>query len=109
VNGTVQSEQRIYWHRALPPLEAEFIAEHVVEADSGRAAGVFVHGDDMWNRCYASLMTAAEARLTQEIARLGGDCAHVHGESIAPKHDYATGESWLHGRFTYTLFRRPGS
>jgi hypothetical protein len=45
--------------------------------------------------------------LIQEIARLGGDYAHVHDESIVPKHDAASGESWLHGRFTYILYRHP--
>jgi hypothetical protein len=51
-------------------------------------------------------MANAESRLIQEIARLGGDYAHVHDESIAPKHDAAAGTSWLHGRFTYMLYRR---
>jgi hypothetical protein len=99
------SQGPIYWHRELPPLDAEFMAEDVVEADSTRVATS--HGDEIWESCYADLMTRTEARLVQEIARLGGDCAHVLSESITPKHDQATGESWLHGRFTYTLFTRP--
>ena len=52
------------------------------------------------------LMENAERRLAQEITRLGGDCAHVHGEAIEPRHDYATGEAWLRGRFSYMLYRR---
>jgi hypothetical protein len=98
---------RIYWHRELPPVRAEFMADLVVEADSVRVTGGFVHADDTWGRCHADLMDKAEARLMQEISRLGGDCAHVHGESITPKHDDTTGESWLHGRVTYALLRRP--
>ena len=98
--------KRIFWHRQLPPLTAEFMAEHTVEADSDRVAGAFVHGDELWGRCYDDLMTRTDARLLQEIARLGGDYAHVHDESIVPKHDPTTGDSWLHGRFTYTLYRR---
>ena len=42
-----------------------------------------------------------------EVARLGGDFAHVHDEVIVPKHDDAAGEAWLHGRFSYMLYRRP--
>jgi hypothetical protein len=91
----------------LPPLEAEPAGEHTVEADSSRVAGTLTHRDELWGRCYGELMTRAEARLIQEIVRRGGDYAHVHDESIVPKHDAATGESWLHGRFTYILYRRP--
>jgi len=46
-------------------------------------------------------------RLTHEIARLGGHCAHVHGESIDIRHDDAAGEAWLYGRFSFMLYRRP--
>ena len=107
MNTAVPDSKRIYWHRYLPPITAEFMAEHTVEADSGRVAGTLSHRDELWGRCYGELMTRAEARLTQEIARLGGDYAHVHDESIVPKHDAALGESWLHGRFTYILYREP--
>ena len=107
MSTAVQDAKRIYWHRQLPPLSAEFMAEHTIEADSDRVAGAFVRGDEVWGRSYDDLMTRTEARLLQEIARLGGDYAHVHDESIAPKHDAATGQSWLHGRFTYMLYRRP--
>jgi hypothetical protein len=34
------SDQKIvYWHRELPPLEAEIVAEHSVEANSSRVPG----------------------------------------------------------------------
>ena len=52
-------------------------------------------------------MAETTHRLEQEIARLGGDYAHVLSESIEPRHDETTGEAWLHGAFTYTLFREP--
>ena len=29
----------VYWHRELPPLEAELVAEHTVEANSSRVPG----------------------------------------------------------------------
>lgn len=101
----VQEDPRIvYWHRELPPLDARFIAEHTIEATSSRVPGTLAHRNDLWHRCYNELMTNTERRLGQEVARLGGQCAHVHDESIGPKHDAATGEAWLHGRFTYTLY-----
>jgi hypothetical protein len=99
--------KKIYWHRELPPLRAEIIGEHVVEAVSGRVPGTFSHRDELWDRCYADLMDAAHARLGQEIARLGGDCAHVLSEVIDARHDDARGEMWLRGRFTYVLYRLP--
>jgi hypothetical protein len=99
--------QIVYWHRDLPPLDAELVAEHTVEADSSRVAGTLAHRDELWDRCYMELMTVSASRLAQEVARLGGDYAHVHDEAITPKHDDAAGEAWLHGRFTYVLYRRP--
>jgi hypothetical protein len=96
----------VYWHRELPPLDAELVAEHTVEADSGRVPGTIAHRDELWDQCYRDLMTKAESRLMQEVARLAGHFAHVHDEAIEPKHD-ATGEAWLHGRFSYMLYRRP--
>lgn len=104
---TADRAPRVFWHRQLPPLTAELMAEHTVEADSGHVAGAFVHDNELWGRSYADLMARAEARVIQEIARLGGDFAHIHDEAIVPKHNAARGESWLHGRFTYTLYRRP--
>lgn len=96
----------VFWHRDLPPLEADLVAEHTVEATSGRVPGTLAHRDELWDQCYRELMANAEKRLVQEIARLGGDFAHVHDEAIDPRHDDAAGEAWLHGRFTYVLYRR---
>jgi hypothetical protein len=96
----------VYWHRDLPPLNAEVLAEHTVEADSSRVPGTLAHRDELWDRCYGELMAAAERRLIQEVDRLGGDYAHIYDEELGPKHDDAAGEAWLHGRFTYMLYRR---
>lgn len=96
----------VYWHRELPPLGAETMGEHVLEADSPRIPGNLGHRDDLWHRCYADLMVQAGDRLEQEVLRLGGDWAHVLNESIAGKHDDRTGESWLHGQFSYVLYRK---
>jgi hypothetical protein len=52
-------------------------------------------------------MANAQQRLRQEVARLGGHYAHVLDESIDTRRDDATSEAWLHGRFTYVLYRRP--
>ena len=96
----------VYWHRELPPFDAEAIGEHIVEATSGRVPGTLAHRDELWNQCYADLMMQVCARLEQEIARLGGSYAHVFNESVDSKHDNVTGEAWLHGRFTYLLYRQ---
>jgi hypothetical protein len=97
----------VSWHRELPPLDAEVVADHTVEATSGRVPGTIAHRDELWDQCYRELMASAEHRLTQEVARLGGHFAHVHDEAIDPRHDDAAREAWLHGRFSYTLYRRP--
>ena len=97
----------VYWHRDLPPLDAELVAEHTVEANSSRVAGTLAHRDELWDQCYQELMTNTTHRLVEEVARLGGHYAHVHDEAISPKHDDAAGEAWMHGCFTYMLYRRP--
>ena len=96
----------VYWHRDLAPIDAELMAEHTVEASSSRVAGTLAHRDELWDRCYQELMANTESRLVTEVARLGGDYAHVHHEAISPKHDDAAGEAWLAGCFTYMLYRR---
>ena len=95
----------IYWHRELPPLDAEAIRQHIVEAASGRVPGTLAHRDELWSQCYEDLMAQVRNRLEQEIARLGGDYAHVLDESVESKHDVVTGEAWLHGSFIYMLYR----
>ena len=97
----------VYWHRDLPPLEAEPVAEHTIEANSGRVPGTIAHRGDLWDQCYRELMANAEDRLIQEVTRLGGQFAHVRDEAIEPKRDEAAGEAWLHGRFSYLLYQRP--
>jgi hypothetical protein len=99
----------VFWHRELPPLSAEPIAEHTVEATSDRVEGTLAHRDELWDRCYENLMNRTARRLEQEITRLGGDFAHVVHEAIDSRHDDATGEAWLHGTFGYVLYRRPPS
>jgi hypothetical protein len=102
-----EATKRVYWHRELPPPAADLVGEHVVEAVSSRVPSTLAHRDDLWDRCYSELMAAAQARLTQEISRLDGDCAHVLREAVDTRHDDATGEMWLRGRFTYMLYRVP--
>jgi hypothetical protein len=72
----------IYWHRDLPPLDAEPVAVHGVEATSVRVKNCLAHRDELWDRCYDDLMAEVRDRVHQEVARLGGDYAHVLEESI---------------------------
>jgi hypothetical protein len=95
----------VYWHRELPPRDAEPIGGHTIEATSGRVEGTLEHRDEMWDRCYRELMDRARLRLEQEIVRLGGDCAHVLSERIEPRRDDRSGEAWMYGRFDYELYR----
>jgi hypothetical protein len=46
----------IYWHRELPPSEAEPMGEQTVEATSARVPSTLAHRDELWNRCYEDLM-----------------------------------------------------
>jgi hypothetical protein len=109
MNGTnhENAPKIVYWHRALPPIDAELMAEHTIEANSSRVPGTIAHRGELWDQGYRELMATAESRLVQEVARLGGHFAHIYDEAIEPKHDDAAGEAWLHGRFSYMLYRRP--
>jgi hypothetical protein len=42
----------VYWHRELPPLEAELVAEHTVEANSSRVPGTIAHRDELWDQLH---------------------------------------------------------
>ena len=95
----------VYWHRDLPPVEADAIEDHALEAASARIPGTIAHRDELWDRCYQDLMVNTERRLEQEVARLGGHFAHVLREQIEAKHDDVANESWLSGRFDYVLLR----
>jgi len=97
--------ERIYWHRNLPPANAQAIGGHTVEASSARVSGTLEHRGDLWQRCYRELMTEAKRRLEQEITRMHGDCAHVLAEHIEPRRDERTGETWMYGRFDFELYR----
>ena len=101
----MNAPQLVYWHRELPPVEADPVAEHTVEADSVRVPGTIAHRDDLWAGCRRDLFDRVHTRLGQEITRLGGTCAHVLDERVEAKRDPASNEAWLHGRFTYMLYR----
>ena len=95
----------VYWHRELPPLGADAVGEHTLEATSARVPGTIAHRDQLWDRCRAELAINTQTRLEQEVARLGGRYAHILDEAIGTKRDEAAGEAWLHGTFTYMLYR----
>lgn len=103
---TQDTSKIIFWHRELPPVSAEPMDEHIVEADSAHVAGTIAHRDELWDQYYEDLMSKVSARLAQEVTRLGGHYAHVLDESVDSRHNDVTNESWLHGRFTYMLYRQ---
>jgi hypothetical protein len=105
-NTSAPASPIVFWHRALPPISAEVMGEHTVEATSGRVEGTIAHRNELWDRCYQELMEQARVRLEQEVGRFNGHYAHVLEEVIDTRHDDATGETWLRGRFTYVLYCR---
>lgn len=105
--GCTNQRTGVYWHRQLPPVDAEMVGEHVLEATSRRVSGSLASRDELWESCYHDLMVNAEMRLKQEMGRLAGHYAHVLHESVDSRHDDAAGEAWLRGRFVYVLYRRP--
>lgn len=37
----------VHWHRQLPPVQAELVAEHTIEANSSRVPGTVGHRDEL--------------------------------------------------------------
>ena len=99
------STPQIFWHRQLPPPDAEPVGEHVLEATSGRVPATIDGADALWDCCRRELAAETCRRFEAEIARLGGRYAHVLDEYVETRHDPATGEAWLHGQYTYMLYR----
>ena len=96
----------VFWHRELPPLDAEPIGERMVEATSISVPGTLAHRDELWQRCYADLMKNVGRRIEQEVDRAGGDYAHVLNEFVDSRHNDVSNVAWLHGAFAYVLYRR---
>jgi len=97
--------QTIFWYRDLPPLNAEVVQEHTVDACSARVSGAIAYRGELWTTCYADAMSQVTRRLKQEITRLGGRYARVLSESVDSRHNAATGEAWLHIVLTYMLYK----
>jgi|SRR6516164_1375660 hypothetical protein len=106
VETEAKANRVIFWHSDLPPVDAELMGEHTVEATSRRVPGTPAYRDELWNRCYEDLMSQVRIRLEQEVERLGGNYAHVLNEFVDSRHDAVTGEAWLYGRFDYMLYRQ---
>lgn len=104
---TTPEVKLVYWRRELPPLSEQIEGEHELTADSARVHASWADRDALWGQCHADLMERARLRLRQEVARLGGSCAHVVDEAITARHDDHTDEFWLHGRFRFVLYVHP--
>lgn len=97
----------IFWRRELPPLSEQIEGEHEVEAESPRLHCDYGNRQALWGTCYPLLLEQAEKRISEEVARLGGSCAHVLDEAITAKLDDAQAEFALHGRFRYVMYVHP--
>jgi hypothetical protein len=102
----ISSDERVYWHRDFPPLHADPIGEHTIEAASHHVPGTIAHRDNLWQACHDDLMAQARSRIAQELDRLGADYGHVFDEAIECRRDDFKNEAWLHGRFDYVVYRR---
>lgn len=96
--------KRVYWHRELPPIAEEPVGEHEVVAKSRAIPYRFADRDALWHEVYPSLMEEATARITAEVARLGGSSAHVIDEDVRSAIDHQTNEYRLTGTFTFVLY-----
>ena len=99
--------QIVCWRRELPPLSEQIEGEHEVTATSERIHASWAERDALWGRCTDSLMARARERITQEVLRLGGTCAHVVDEAVTSRRDDGAEEFWLEGRFSFVMYVHP--
>src|SRR5262245_8818628 len=101
-----KATKTLYWHRELPPVDAEIVGEHTVEASSGRVPGTISHREALCDHRYQALTPQNRRRTAQESARLAKDCARIIGASRAARNDDYRSEAWLCGRFTHALVQK---
>lgn len=99
--------QVVYWRQELPPLSELLEGEHEIEAESTHVHYAPGERPAMWSKCYETLQAVAETRVSQEIGRLGGSCAHIVDEQITAKTDDASAVFWLRGRYRFLMYRHP--
>lgn len=97
----------VYWRRELPPMSEQLEGEHEITATSDRVRTTWSEREVSWARCHDSLAAHAQDRITQEVRRLGGTCAHVLEEVVTSRRDDATEEFWLVGTYRFTMFVHP--
>ena len=88
-------------------MSEQLEGEHTVQATSDWVGYSFAERDKLWAACHANLLSNTGERIAQEVERLGGSCAHVLEEDIAPKIDNSLDRYRLEGTFTYVLYRHP--
>lgn len=96
--------QRIFWYHELPPLSAQVLDTHVLEAQSDPIPWRFADRETLWAESQPSLDAAVRERLTQELDRLGAAYAHVVDEHIEEHTDPATATFELRGRYDYVAY-----
>jgi hypothetical protein len=98
-------KQVVFWHRDLPPVEAEPIVEDEIEATGPRLPSSPSGRSELWTRSADGLRASAESRIAQEVRRLGGLYAHVNDDHVEEHTDHASGETWLRGRYSFVVYR----
>jgi hypothetical protein len=91
-----------YWHRDLPPADAEPMGEHTVEATSKRVPGTIAHQDELWNQCYEDLMALADS-LTRR-AKCSNRASTVQ---LSPSFSMQLQTPTLATRFPSNSYKRP--
>lgn len=101
--------KRLFWHRDLPPINAELAGEGIIAAASVRVRDTLAEGSALWECCLTDLKHEAHRRLEQERLRVRADYVHVLSEATYTRRDPQTGEAWLQGMFGYVLLGTPRS
>jgi hypothetical protein len=97
--------ERVYFHRAWPPVDARPVGEGFVEARTTPVRSSHDERTAHWAAAQTELDALSRSRIEQELDRLGADFAHVFEEHVEDHVDPGADTFQLRGRYRFVTYR----
>lgn len=95
---------RVFFHRAWPPIGARPLGEGFVEARSTPRRATHDERTAHWAAAQAELDDLARLRIEQELDRVGATYGHVFDEHVEDHVDSAADTFQLRGRYRFVTY-----
>ncbi len=99
------TDERLFWHRDLPPVGATPLPVELLEAHSTPVPFHWAGRETHWVEARPDYDRIVRERLLQELDRLGADFAHIVDEHIEEHVDATTQTFTLRGNVRYIPYR----